>query len=269
MFLVLVTLISVLVAVIMTVIAWRVSQEERRRSEARVASLAADIHTIPGGPYEVSTDLRPRDYALGAHAAPAGERAVVERSARRAETESRVSFGMFAAPSAAPAGTRLAVVAVIGVIVFGSAAAVAVVLGRGAAHGKGTAEASANKDAAAKPVSQRTTPNPPAAPPLELIALGHERDGDRLIVRGVIRNPPAAAAVDHVTAVVFLFNGEGGFVSSGRAAIESAALAPGAESPFVVTIRGATGVARYRVSFRTDDRVLPHVDRRDQLQAKG
>ena len=35
MFLPLVTLISLVLAVIMTAIAWRVSQEERRRSEAR------------------------------------------------------------------------------------------------------------------------------------------------------------------------------------------------------------------------------------------
>src|SRR5439155_5224719 len=47
LFLLLVTLISLLLAVIMSVIAWRVAGEERRRSDARVAALAADIHDSP------------------------------------------------------------------------------------------------------------------------------------------------------------------------------------------------------------------------------
>ena len=40
------------------------------------------------------------------------------------------------------------------------------------------------------------------------------------------------------------------------------ALAAGAEAPFVVTLPDADSVDRYRVSFRTDDRIVPHVDRR-------
>ena len=46
MFLLLVTIISLLLAVVMSVIAWRVGQEERRRADARVAALAAEIHDI-------------------------------------------------------------------------------------------------------------------------------------------------------------------------------------------------------------------------------
>jgi len=108
-----------------------------------------------------------------------------------------------------------------------------------------------------------------AALPLELVALGHERDGESLIVRGIVRNPASGAAVDRLTAVVFLFNREGGFLSSGRVAVETSALRPGTESTFVVTVPGAGAVERYRVSFRTDDRIVPHVDRRAQAaQAK-
>jgi hypothetical protein len=104
--------------------------------------------------------------------------------------------------------------------------------------------------------------------PLELVALGHERDGDRLTVRGIVRNPGSGARMDRVTAVVFLFDRTGGFLASGRVAIEAAALRPGGASPFVLTMPGAGEVGRYRVSFRTGDRVVPHVDRRDPLQAK-
>jgi hypothetical protein len=105
--------------------------------------------------------------------------------------------------------------------------------------------------------------------PVELLALGHDRDGDRLTVRGVVRNPSAGRAVDRMTAVVFLYNRDGGFLTSGRAGIDSTALLAGGESAFVVVIPGASDVGRYRVSFRTDDRVVPHVDRRDRGQERN
>ena len=99
--------------------------------------------------------------------------------------------------------------------------------------------------------------------PLELVALGYEREGDRLTVRGIVRNPSSGAPLDALTAVVFLFNGDGRFLGSGRATVESPALGPGGESAFLVTVPGARAVGRYRVSFRSEDRVVPHVDRRE------
>jgi hypothetical protein len=59
-----------------------------------------------------------------------------------------------------------------------------------------------------------------------------------------------------------MFNQNGAFVTSGRATVDASALEPGAEAPFVVTVPGAADVGRYRVSFRTDDHVVPHVDKR-------
>ena len=47
---------------------------------------------------------------------------------------------------------------------------------------------------------------PLAAAPLELIALGHERDADGLTVRGVLRNPSSGSEISHLTAVVLLFD---------------------------------------------------------------
>jgi hypothetical protein len=253
MFLLLVTLISLVLAIIMGAIAWRVSQEERRRSNARVARLAADINGLPAEPVDVApvpTNLELREFSPGAHTIPVREH----------------GGDMFARPSTTHATVRLAAVAVIGLLVFGSAATVAVVLGRGASQDAGTKTVAADADAAGAG-SQRAAPKP-AVVPLELVALGHERDSDRLTVRGIVRNPSGGAEVDHISAVVFVFSRDGGFVGSGRAAIEAAALAPGGESGFVVTLPGATDVTRYRVSFRTDDRIVPHVDRRDPSQAK-
>jgi len=98
--------------------------------------------------------------------------------------------------------------------------------------------------------------------PLELIALGHERDADSLVVRGVLRNPSNGVEVDALTAVVMLFNHDGGLIGSGRAAVEASKLLPGGETAFVVTVPGAGNVERYRVSFRNSEQVVPHVDQR-------
>jgi hypothetical protein len=108
----------------------------------------------------------------------------------------------------------------------------------------------------------------PAAPraatevPLELVALGHEREADRITVRGVVRNPPVGAELNELKAVVFLFDRSGGFITSGSAAIDTAAVAPGAERTFVVIVPAGPDVGRYRVSFRSADHVVPHVDKR-------
>lgn len=240
MFLLLVTLLSMLLAAIMSVIAWRIAGDERRRSDARVAALAADIHD--GAPEPAS-------------AAPC---AVVDELELRPERLVSTSGDLFAA--APPrAASRWAAVVGAGVLVFGSAVALVVVLSGGSTAGARPAAGTATDAAPA--------PQAPARP-LELVALGHERDGDRLTVRGIVRNPGTGVPMDHLTAVVFLFDRAGGFLTSGRVAVEPMGLRPGGESPFVITVPGATEVGRYRVSFRTDERVVPHVDRRDPIQAK-
>jgi hypothetical protein len=106
--------------------------------------------------------------------------------------------------------------------------------------------------------------------PLELMAMRHARKSDSLVVTGLVRNPAAGARLERVAAVVFAFDRNGGFVASSRADLDFTALAPGAESPFVVTVPALAEVGRYRVSFRTEAGVLPHVDRRAAgLRASG
>ncbi|MBZ5555692.1 MAG: hypothetical protein LAO77_00305 [Acidobacteriia bacterium] len=212
-FLIIVTLCSLLLAALMSVIAWRLAGEERRRSEARVAVLASEIHDLDAAP------------AVPAQQVPS-------------------STDLFAAAQPETSAGRWATVVGLGVIAFCAILALAVGLSSArSAPGAGAASAA-------------------AAPPLELIALDHDREGDRLVIRGVVRNPASGPAVPRLTAVVFLFNRDGGFLSSERAPIGAATLAPGSESPFVVTVAGAGDVGRYRISFRTDDRIVPHVDTR-------
>jgi hypothetical protein len=256
LFLLLVTIISALLTVIMSVIAWRTAQEEKRRTDARVAALAADIHDIDR--------LR-----------TAARRSEPELELRRDADVPLHTASLFETSAGTGSTPRFGTVAAIGVLVFAAVAAIVVALGSGSsATPVATAASHANppitadEQIAASRATPATAANTDEVVPVELFALGHDRDGDRLTVRGVVRNPSSGRAVDRMTAVVFLYNRDGGFLTSGRAAIDSTALLPGGESAFVVVVPGASDVGRYRVSFRTDDRVVPHVDRRDRGQER-
>src|SRR5438270_7315600 len=80
--LILVTLLSLALATVMTVLAWRLAREQRRRSDARIAALAAEIHTerdrdLPlhhAAPIVTSHDLFD---AAGGDAAPSSRSAAV------------------------------------------------------------------------------------------------------------------------------------------------------------------------------------------------
>lgn len=104
---------------------------------------------------------------------------------------------------------------------------------------------------------------------LELVSMHHTREGAILTVSGLVRNPRAGVPRTRIDAVVFAFDRTGGFLASGRAALDFTNLAPGDESPFVVKVPDVSDVVRYRVSFRTETGILRHLDRRtsNQLQA--
>ena len=154
--------------------------------------------------------------------------------------------GLFA-PEHSPAAhgiplLRVAVAAIMAIVVI-----IAVAM----SGGRGEAEQAAVQQASGR-----------SAAPLELLSMRHEREGDTLRVSGLLRNPPAGVDVARVAAVVLVFDRSGAYVASGRAALDFTTLAPGDESPFVVTIPGVAEVGRYRVSFRTESGGIRHVDRR-------
>ncbi len=98
---------------------------------------------------------------------------------------------------------------------------------------------------------------------MELVSLNHERTADGLVIRGLVRNPAAASVRSGTSASVFLFDGEGGFLGSGRAALDPSKLGAGSEAAFEVRLPDNPAVRRYRVTFRTPDGdVVPHLDRR-------
>jgi hypothetical protein len=112
-------------------------------------------------------------------------------------------------------------------------------------------------------------PAPPAgvqAPPLELLALRHLPQQDALIVSGTVRNPRPGATVSDVIVTAALFSADGSLLAGARAPLDFPTLAPGDESPFVITVPVKGTVARYRVGFRSPDgSVMAHVDRRADL----
>lgn len=105
--------------------------------------------------------------------------------------------------------------------------------------------------------------------PLELLSLRNTRSPDGgFVVTGLVENPARGSRVDDLDAVVYLFDRDGRYFASGQAAIDEQRLDPGQESPFVVTVRNASAVSRYRVGFRQHDGgPVAHVDRRGQLPA--
>lgn len=245
-----VTLLSLIIAASTSVLAWRVMRNERRRSEARIAALTADLAVVddhrtiradrPQAP-AVATDLPIRETVAAppihdeAVAAPEGMFAPMERG--------RSVFRVAAAVCAA----ALIVAVVIGSLVMTSTR---------------TPSASSGRPSEAAVAAAAATA--PAQIPLELIALGHEREADRLTVRGVVRGSAPDGEKGPLTAVVLLFNREGGFIASGRAQVQPVSTDPAGERRFVVTVPSAGDVGRYRVSFRSDDHIVPHVDKRAQ-----
>jgi len=208
--LLIITILSVAVAVVMSIVAWRIAREERRRSDARVEALADEIYAdelplVPPGDY-LPSEAPPR----------------IQRN----------FLGALA----------------VGVLFVGTVVGLAIIFSDGARDAAVTAPA-AGAEAEARDAGA-----------LELLALSNERAGDRLIVRGIVRAQGLAGA-GPIVAVVSAFDRDGGLVASARSPLERAA---GIESNFAVTMAGADALQRYRVSFRRDDRVIAHVDRRNQ-----
>jgi hypothetical protein len=226
MILLLVSIVSLAAATIMSIFAWQVARQERLRSRARVERLAEEITSARAVP-------RIRAVVGGTLEGPPG--------------------GSFLESAAAQSGSSLGVRFAIGALILAGVIALIVAM----SGGSPTA-----------PVQRRPSPGAPEGQasqlPIELVALGQERTSGGLTVRGVVRNPPAGAKIGPVTATVLLFDHGGGFLGSGRSALETPVLVPGGESTFSVTVQTTSEVERYRVGFRAGDQPVLHVDRRSQ-----
>lgn len=268
--LLIVTVVSLVVAFIMSAAAWRVSRAERARSAARVAALAAaageswpprveapqEFETHIPAPEQPHSDaqerrgLRPTAVATSTTRPWSSPRIATARAVQPrveiADLPLSITGGGFLGSAVAqpPSSGRQRGLAIAAVMLF----VVLMTGGYFAIYGGDSSTISASSATAVSP--------------LELVSLRHERRGTRLAITGLVRNPTGGAPIDKLASVVYLFDQQGKFVTSARADVDFTRLTPGDESPFVVTTDAPDSVSRYRVSFRNDAGVVAHIDRR-------
>ena len=251
-----ITVLSLVVALVMSVTAWRLMRDEKQRSAARIAALATaasddvieepfpDVRSVTEtpkapwtrAPFDSMASAEPADtISLTGGSEEYSEPVVSHAPVFGAVTEERTSGG----------GQRSLAIAAAVLFVVLSGGLVWMMAGP-----EGTTPVAVGPNA-----------------PLELVSLSHARQNDKLAVSGLVRNPASGQPVEKLSAVVFLFDRMGTFVTSSRAHVDFLKLGAGDESPFVVSIDAPATVSRYRVSFRTDDGVVPHIDRRGESPA--
>ena len=273
-----VTIISLLLAWAMAIVTWQRIRAERRRSDARLATLMAEFagHPAPHvGPMEPTERL----WSIAAPPAMAGR---PSRRRRRASLEPRLPF-------AAPAPARVGRNDIPPSTGTGEEAA-----GHGAARGdvsrglvarsrsylwrtalapmpparthwghRVVAVAVATVIVAGVSLAERTPLHPGgAAAAVELLSLDHRRQGDYLAVSGYLRNPPGGKKREKLSVSATVFDPTGAIIGTGQTPLPVAVLPPGGETAFSISLPDADLIDRYRVSFMEDRSRLPHVDRR-------
>jgi hypothetical protein len=219
------TAISLVLAIGMGVVLFRIWREERLRSEARVVLL--------------SQAAAQAEATLRTHLSDAPASALQLRADADAPAE------LFVVPETpSPWGERLAIAGAIAVVV-----AVA-----GFALSSGRSATGNDEVVAAAPAAT-----------LELLALRHTREEHAIVVSGIVHNPRTGAALSDVAATALVFGADGALLATGAAGLDFTTLAPGDESPFVIKVPVSGSVSKYRIGFkRRDGGVIPHVDRRSE-----
>ena len=233
--LVIISLLSLGLAGALLVYAAKLQQEQRERSQARVAALRSDIALSPAEQTVAAFhDEDPWDRLASEPRAATNPPAFVPVAFT--EPDIPIDDGR----------RRLLATVLIGVVAVSALGAA--VYGMSAMRG-------------------RTAPAPGVVRPntsLELVALRTERSADSLTVAGTLHNPATSATQHGLVATVFAFDAAGQLLTSAQAPIDYQELASGDDSPFVVKVAGAHTAARVRVSFRQHGNVVPHIDRRQR-----
>ena len=231
------------VAIGMAVFAWRVLRGDRERTEARAAMLRQMA-------FEPEPALQERVF--------------------QAPTFATIEPAFSATMDREPAPTRrLMAVGVVVVFMAIGAASVYGLYGPDTEDGGNGAAVTGNDggtvgDARVAGGSSKRSRRGEVVP-LELLSLSHRSESDDFVVAGLVQNPADGRLTSSVMAVVYVFNAKGEYFASGKAPLEFAPLAPGAESPFIVRLPKTSGVTRFRVGFRAQDgSVVAHVDHRGQ-----
>ena len=252
-----ITVVSLIVALVMSVTAWRVMRDEKRRSAARIAALSVaaggdpatqtpELPIVDKQPARAPWNRAPFDST--AYAEPADDMPLRVSPPPAPDARATHAAGFLGVTAEArDSGGRQRGLAIAAFVLFAIMSGGLVWMMSGP---EGTSAVAVGPNS-----------------PLELVSLSHARQNEKLAVSGLVRNPVSGKPVERLSAVVFLFDRAGTFVTSSRAHVDFLKLAAGDESPFVVSIDAPPTVSRYRVSFRTDDGVVPHIDRRGESPA--
>ena len=273
-----VTIISLLLAWAMAIVTWQRIRAERRRADARVAGVMAELARDPAPPAR-GLARRERGWPIAAPAAMAAKPLRRRRPAPAGPpVESRLPF---TASDAAPAdrgevprsreygegGGRRSEAG--GVFPHGLPARLRAYLWQAVVQPEPSAPphwghrlaavAIATVLVAGVSLANRT---PAAAMPVELLSLDHRRQGDYLAVSGSLRNPRGGKERAQLSITATVFDRAGAIVGTGQTPLPVAVLPPGGETAFTISLPDADQINRYRVSFMEDHSRLPHVDRR-------
>ena len=239
-----VTVISLTMAFAMGIVTWRLIRKERRRADARVAGLMADLYAAP---LIVGIDATPdRHPGLPErpHQRKVGpvERTVPRRHVTTSTPVEPLPTGLvgWIIKSPVPLRPFLATVAVAVAVL----AAVSITM-----------------------LSQRSDAPPEdlgagSPEPIELLSLAHATQGDYLAITGSIRNPSNGIDRGQLSVAAIVFDRDGTVVGTGQTPLQGAVLPPGSEAPFTVSLPDAGQINRYRISFMQGKTSVPHIDRR-------
>ena len=226
-----VTLISLTMAFAMGILAWRVTREERRRADARVATLIAKLDTAPLTVGAVDIDAA-QDRQQGPSDRPRGRSVGVEQSPTRLVgwiTRSPVALRPFLATVA----VAMAVLVAVSVTMLSQRSGV--------------------------PPDDLGAGSPE---PIELLSLAHAMQGDYIAITGSIRNPSNGIERGQLSVTATVFDRDGTVVGTRQTPLQGAVLPPGSEAPFSVSLPDAGQINRYRISFMQGQTRVLHIDRR-------
>lgn len=256
----LIATLTTTLAIGLTVLLVRILRQERQRSDARVAALVA-MSAQPGAPAipapaaptydQAPVRLAPKTRQVP-RVAPRPVRNIdIFRDTDTSDEAAAHTPGLFDAATPRAANNLF----YVGAGALTLAALIALSFGWAFSSGPAPAE---------ETTASISTGAPAPAAPLALLALRHEQSPDgTLVISGVVRNPADAAARQKLFAAAALVDSGGALVATARAPLDFTVLAPGDESPFVVRVTGASGVARYRIGFRdAGGASVAHLDKR-------
>ena len=248
-----VTVLALLMTIAMGVVTWRLVREERRRSAARLAALAAELEARGITPRPVDTAVAPPAemaadaVTLRPEVSIRPQRPVVPTPPPEREAASGPA-DLFEPSVDSTAGwqRRLTGVGAAGALLATLVSIAIFAMSGGSSAGDGEGDPS-------ELGTERV--------PVELLTLAHERLNGMLAISGTVRNPEDGIDEPQLSVLAMAFDDDGTMVASGRAQLDTEGLSAGAESAFTISLP-AGQASRYRISFLDDEQTVPHLDRR-------